>query len=310
MDSYLSSSNLNNFPLVTVAVITRNRADSLKRTLHAIKQLDYPNYEVLVVDNASTDHTKEVIAQSGYQYLYSSKSNGFAKTRQIAVDAAKGEFICWCDDDCVPYSNWIESFVKCFQNNYNLSLLGGLVENINFPDSLVFKGKSKLGVNGQLSFVENGEDADFFGNLNLAVRRDDLLMINGYDNSFKGGYEEIDLAFRFRIANKEVAFCKHAKVKHFHNKSSFKKGRLFYGGQFPRIYFYLKNRHYIKDFSLINFLKNEMMLMLRACFHSFKGLLSGIKKSDKKKIKVYIIELINSILSIVTIPFIIAKTKK
>lgn len=310
MDSYLSSSNLNSFPLVTVAVITRNRADSLKRTLDAIKQLDYPNYEVLVVDNASTDHTKEVIAHSGFQYLYSSKNNGFAKTRQIAVNAAKGEFICWCDDDCVPYPNWITSFLKCFQTNSNISLLGGFVENVNFPKSLKFKGKSILGVNGKLIFIQNGENADFFGNLNLAVKRNDLLKINGYDCFFKGGYEEIDLALRFKVANKDVGFCRDAIVKHYHNKSSFKQGRFFYGGQLPRIYFYLKNRSYFKDFSLIVFLKNEMKLMLKDLKQSLKGLLSGIKRFDENKVRIYFIEIINSILSRAVIPWIIAKTKR
>ncbi|SIS65806.1 glycosyltransferase family 2 protein [Belliella pelovolcani] len=310
MDSYLSSSDLNNSPLVTVAVITRNRADSLKRTLDAIKKLDYSNYEVLVVDNASTDHTKEVIYNSGYKYLFSKKNNGFAKTRQIAVDTAKGEYICWCDDDCVPDPDWIRSFLQCFQINPNLSLLGGFVHNINFPESLVFKGKSKLGLNGQLIFVENGYEAEYFGNLNLAVKRCDIHKINGYDNFFKGGYEEIDLAFRLKIIEKEVGFCFQARVKHYHNDSSFKKGRFFYNGQLSRIYFYLKSRHHLKDFSYWVFFKNELFILINDLKRSIRGIFSGIKKLDKNKIVIYSVELLNSALCRLVIPFLIVKSRK
>lgn len=309
MDSYLSSSNNNKLPLVTVAVITRNRADSLKRTLDAIKLLEYPNYEVLVVDNESTDDSKEVIINSGFYYLFSKKNNGFAKSRQIAVDAAKGEYICWCDDDCIPNSDWILCFISCFSKDSQLSILGGAVQNINFPKNLHFKGKSILGDNGNLIFIEDGNSAEFYGNLNLAMKIKDIRDIGGYDKIFKGGYEEIDLTFRIKIHGKKIGFCPFATVKHFHNDVSFKKGRIFFGGQFSRIYFFLKHRSKIKNFYWNVFLSKEILLFAQDLKISFRGLASGIKRRNSKKITVYVIEVLNSCLSRIIIPIIIFKTR-
>lgn len=307
MDSYLSSSNLNNFPLVTVAVITRNRADSLKRTLHAIKQLDYPNYEVLVVDNASTDHTKEVIAQSGFQYLYSSKNNGFAKTRQIAVNAAKGEFICWCDDDCVPVKNWISEFLNYFNKHEQTALLSGKVINVNFTKFLKNKGKEIFSKNGYIERVSNPYEAYLFANLNMAICKKKLNEIGGYDAFFVGGYEEIDLNLTFRQFGYEVAYIDSAVIYHYHNRVSFKKGRLLFGPQLMRLYLVFKH----KNLSIINFsCFFELKMMIKELKSCIKFFISGILNYNYAKINVGLIEGFNAISSRLFIPFIWIKTYK
>lgn len=307
MDSYLSSSDLNNSPLVTVAVITRNRADSLKRTLDAIKQLDYSNYEVLVVDNASTDHTKEVIYNSGYKYLFSKKNNGFAKTRQIAVDTAKGEYICWCDDDCVPDPDWIAVFVTRFETDPKIALIGGGISNHGFPEAMKNKGKEVMGTNGKLRICRDNEQPEFFANLNMAIRTKSIKEIGGYDLFFKGGYEEVDLVLAFKKAGYEIVYEPDAHVHHYHSNVSFKKGRFLYGASLMRLYLYFKYQEQLQN---DKFSQIEASIFLWEINLGIRLFLSGLKRKSLSRINAAMIEVFNTVTARLSIPFLIFKFSK
>src|SRR5688500_3500637 len=90
---------------VTVIICTRNRADQLRRTLESAAAVDTPehvSWELLVVDNGSTDHTPEVVESfSGRLPIrrVSEPEAGLSNARNRGVAEAKGDYICWTDDD-------------------------------------------------------------------------------------------------------------------------------------------------------------------------------------------------------------------
>lgn len=294
-------------PYVTIAVITRNRADSLRRTLHGIQNLNYVNYEVIVVDNASTDMTKSVIEEFNFNYVFSPRKYGFAKTRQLAVDAAKGEFILWCDDDAVPVVNWVQYYVDRFRSDENIGLIAGKVVNHGFSPEMKFKGIQIFGPNGVLLRVENPLEAMIYSNLNMAQRISVMRSIRGYDPFFIGSYEEVDLNLMIRSVGKKVVYEEKALVDHYHSEVSFKKGRLFYGSQMMRLYLYFKHHEVIgnQEFYKIefNYLINDLWKSLRIC-------LSGIKRLNSNYFLVGVIEVSNSLSSRIMIPWIKYKANK
>jgi len=102
-------------PAVTIIVCTSNRADNLRQTLAAIAQVCVPEQmptELLVVDNASTDHTAEVVAACQLPNMpvrtvhEAQRGKGYAYNRGMAE--AKGEVFLFTDDDVRPPQNWIE----------------------------------------------------------------------------------------------------------------------------------------------------------------------------------------------------------
>ncbi|MFD2036372.1 glycosyltransferase family 2 protein [Belliella marina] len=305
MDSLLPSSETDSFPLVTIAVITRNREESLKRTLASFSELDYPNFEVIVVDNASTDNTKSIIKQYGHQYIFSPKEFGFAKTRQLAVVAAKGKIICWCDDDCVPKENWIIAYLKLFESTEAV-VLGGKIVNVGFSESLKFKGKSVLKKNACLEFIDDPNIATFHSNLNLAFRKDFITAIGGYDSFFKGGMEEIDLQLNVIKNGGRVFYCSDAEVTHYHSTVSFKKGRLVYSGTLMRLAMYFKYNKMLKN---PGFVKIELFSFLREIYRNSRLIVSGLVKLNHRKSQIGLIELFNSFLSRILIPFLYIKYK-
>lgn len=297
-------------PLTSVAIITRNRSSSLERTLAAVTQLDYPAYEVIVVDNASTDDTASVVRRHAVQYVRGRLRDGFSGSRQRAVDMARGEIIAWCDDDCVPEPDWLKAFAERFAADEKLALLGGRVINIDFPKTLEFKGRSVMGENGVLRFVEHPAEAEFFGNLNMAMRASAVEQVGGYDPFFVGGFEEIDLAMSLREAGYRIGFESKAVVRHYHNEVSFKKGRWFFGGQLMRLYLFLKHRHPRGFREHWRFLLAETAILGSDVRKSIRAFASGCIRWNLNKIRVSAVELFNAVSARLVLPWLLLKTSR
>jgi len=121
---------------VTVIICTRNRAKSLDRTLDTITRARHPkdgDWELIVVDNGSTDETQQVIASYGSKLPIRSvieTKPGLSHARNRGVDEASGEFIIWTDDDVGVNDTWMEAYLKAIEANPKAAVLGGKI----FPD--------------------------------------------------------------------------------------------------------------------------------------------------------------------------------
>ncbi|HET7584844.1 MAG TPA: glycosyltransferase [Gemmatimonadaceae bacterium] len=101
-------------PRITVAVCTRDRAAMLRRCLQALSTLDYPSYELLVVDNASRDpETREVALQFGARYVREHRP-GLDWARARAVREARTPIIAFTDDDTVADAGWLRAIARAF----------------------------------------------------------------------------------------------------------------------------------------------------------------------------------------------------
>lgn len=86
-------------PLVSIVVVTYNRAHFLKDALDSILRQTFKDYEIILVDDGSTDNTKEIVKQyEGIRYIYQ-EHGGISKARNTAVKAAKGKWIATLDSD-------------------------------------------------------------------------------------------------------------------------------------------------------------------------------------------------------------------
>lgn len=120
----------------SIIVCTYNRADSLKDTLHALHaQVTTPGrtWEVLVVDNNSSDDTQQVIEdaqQSWPQLRYTSeKQQGLSHARNHGIDSAKGRILLFTDDDVSPEPEWLETTLTGMEK-YDADACGGFIAPI------------------------------------------------------------------------------------------------------------------------------------------------------------------------------------
>ncbi len=124
---------------VSVIVPSYNRSESLKDTLQGLgRQKTSLHYEIIVVDNNSTDGTKEVVREfqgnfkAPLYYLFESRQ-GISYARNAGMRKARGELIAFLDDDTLPSPEWLTSFWRCFQEE-EADLVAGKVELLWFSE--------------------------------------------------------------------------------------------------------------------------------------------------------------------------------
>lgn len=107
-------------PLVSVVLTTYNRADLISETIESILSQTFRNFELIVVDDGSTDNTEEVVRSYNDErvhYIKTDNWGGPAKPRNIGIKKAKGEYIAFCDDDDLWLPNKLEVQLKHFDSD-------------------------------------------------------------------------------------------------------------------------------------------------------------------------------------------------
>ncbi len=119
--------------LLTVAICTLNRAESLRRTLDSLAAMGVPchlGWEVVVVNNNCTDHTDEVINAFNDRlpiHREFEPQRGHSRARNRAVEAAKGDYIVWTDDDVVVDPGWLAAYAEAFRRWPEAAVFGGRI---------------------------------------------------------------------------------------------------------------------------------------------------------------------------------------
>lgn len=245
---------------VSVIICTWNRAESLRRCLSSLTQLIIPeelNWEVLVVNNGSTDNTGEVVTEFEQLLpirLISEPKLGLSKARNTGVENASGELIIFFDDDVLVDPFCVRGFWNSASAYPDAKLFGGLIEPLmdgitnpksSFLDDPFFDGlilRKDLGPKGR--FLK--EDENFFGAC-FAVKLD-FLNQSGFDTQLgKKGNEQIlgeEIALQERAKKGQVirVWVPEAKVKHIipaQRLSYSESGRYFRG--MGRTHYRLRN---------------------------------------------------------------------
>lgn len=131
----------NNFskqPFISICIPTYNRANYLKEAIQSALNQNYDNYEILIVDDGSTDNTEEFvksIKSDKIRYVKSDKNLGRPKIRNYALNRAKGEYIVWLDDDDKLSENLLTKYISILNSDDTI--------NVIYGDLILFDDKTK-----------------------------------------------------------------------------------------------------------------------------------------------------------------------
>lgn len=136
---------------VTVAICSRNRAASLARALDSICRLEIPEntqWEVIVVDNGSTDATAQVLRDFSDRLplrILFDPIPGVSRARNCAMREARGRYICWTDDDVEVGRGWLAAYLRAFERHPEAALFGGPITPVLEPPArpLFERGKNR-----------------------------------------------------------------------------------------------------------------------------------------------------------------------
>jgi len=169
-------------PLISVVVATHNHAHFLPECLNSIKTQTYDNYELIVVDNGSTDNTKEVIESLAWdklRYYYQNDTGSVAGPRNTGIKLAKGEYIAFLDSDDLWYKEKLQEVAKALKNNPGIDILShNLIQRKNGKiGSIMREGPSKKDMFKHLLTI------NCLAGSAAMVKRDILLKIGGFDEN-------------------------------------------------------------------------------------------------------------------------------
>ena len=214
-------------PLTFSLIITTvDRAPSLQTLLHALEQQFYPHFEVIVIVGPTRDHTLEILAryENRIRLLRAHRAR-LSRSRNIGLQAARGDIVAFLDDDAVPSPRWVEQLAQLFEDatldatggrvdlihpehaatQHYLGVISSLGEQRDTPltrmDALEPPGKGRLWISRMMG-------------TNMAFRRSALLAVGGFDAFFEYYYDDTDVAFRMAAAGYNVLPVKEAVVYH------------------------------------------------------------------------------------------------
>ena len=219
--------------MFSVIVPTHNRISSLKQTLESLFHQDYDDYEIIVVNDGSTDDTDEYLSRLASQgrISYLPQSNrGPAVARNLGLEHARGGYIAYTDDDCVVPTNWLRRLSETFDRT-GADIVGGKV--INCVLGNIFSEVSQEISSYWVQFCnrEGGGSAVLTSN-NIGYRSEAIKKAGGFNERFRyPGFEERALNFRILRSGGTSAYDNDLTVQHFHamTASNFFRQQFYYG---------------------------------------------------------------------------------
>ena len=215
---------------ISVVICTRDRCESLKKTLLSLYQQEGGvAFSVIVVDNNSTDKTKQVVEElmskfTGHLRYVFEASTGISFTRNKGIREAKGEIIAFTDDDCLIDPKWISSIYGCFQK-YHCDAMGGKILAI-YPEKTPDWVKDNLDILcGPIVYHDHGDETKLyeksmreFVGANIAFKRsifDECGYFRTDLGAGRGVMGEDTEYFKRMIQNgKKIYYCGQAVVHH------------------------------------------------------------------------------------------------
>ena len=247
----------NNF--LSIIIVTLNRKDEIIKCVETILIQDFKNYEIIIIDNNSSDDTSKIIKEKFPDVrLYKTYKNmGTSYTRNAAINFSNGENILFLDSDTYLKDNkTLSDLVKKLKGE--IHALGG-ESIINENNKLISKKKLKLYPNGMIKgYIRNDknfEKVEVLATCNLLTKKKYIKDVGGFDHYFFFYLEDLDLTYRMHKKGFNLYLLDECKIIHYFSPNT--RFTNYFQSNRNRIYFLVKNFN----------IKNTLILPLNDLFY-------------------------------------------
>ncbi len=260
--------------MISVIIPTYKRNDLLAKCLDQLKPgvqtLGIENYEVIVTDDSKEFEAKEFITNNySWANWVEGPHNGPAANRNNGAKNAKGEWLVFFDDDCIPDNNILKNYLIAFEEHKNIYAFEGRI--------YVDRPQKRLDEEAPIN-----ETGGYFWSCNIAIQKKTFIQLDGFDELFPyAAMEDVDLRTRLRENNFKIIFLNNAAVCHpWRIRSGYKNVIKFKINHYKSFKYYLHkhpNEKSIYNFKYkITALKNTLIDISVGCLKfKFKGISAG-----------------------------------
>jgi len=203
------------WPRISVVVCTYNGSRTIRDCLDGLQRLQYPNFEVIVVNDGSTDGTADIVMTYDVR-LISTENRGLSSARNTGWQAATGEIVAYIDDDAYPDPDWLTHLAATFLRGGHAGVGG---PNIGPTGDGPIAACIGLAPGNPTHVMLTDREAEHIPGCNMAFRKDALAAIGGFDTQFRVAGDDVDVCWSLRERGLTLGFSPAAMVWH-HRRNS------------------------------------------------------------------------------------------
>jgi glycosyltransferase involved in cell wall biosynthesis len=198
-------------PRISVVICSYNGAATLRESLDSVTRLNYPDYEVILVDDGSCDDTPRIAADFPAVRTIRQENRGLGVARNVGARAATGEVIAYTDSDCIADPDWLYYLTDAMWRQ-GVEAIGG--PNLVPPADGWTAQCVAASPGGPSHVMLDDRIAEHIPGCNMAFRRDLLLALNGFDPQFRQAGDDVDFCWRWMDAGHRIGYAPAAVVWH------------------------------------------------------------------------------------------------
>ncbi len=210
-DAALPHRALPRVPLVSVIVCSYNGAKTLAACLESLGKINYPAYEVILVDDGSTDNTAEIAARFPHVRYIHQTNHGLSHARNTGAAAAKGEVFAYTDSDCMADPDWLYYLVNTLLSG-DYAGVGG--PNVSPPARNWIQACVAAAPGGPSHVLLTDTVAEHIPGCNMAFYRWAFEGVGGFDPEYRKAGDDVDFCWRLQQEGRVIAFSPTAIVWH------------------------------------------------------------------------------------------------
>ena len=204
-------------PRVSVIVASYNSAPTLKAGLDSLARLNYPDYEVILVDDGSADATPQIArAYPNIRYFRHEQNLGLSVARNTGIAAATGEIVAFTDADCRADEDWLRYLTDDLLRS-DFAGMGG--PNLLPPEDPPVAAAVMAAPGGPAHVMLTDRQAEHIPGCNMAFYKSALEQVGGFDPLFQTAGDDVDLCWRLQQAGLKIGFSPGAFVWHHRRPS-------------------------------------------------------------------------------------------
>jgi O-antigen biosynthesis protein len=200
------------YPKVSVVVASYNGGRTLKDCLESLRHLNYPDYEVILVDDGSTDDTPAIAKQFPAVRNIRHENRGLSVARNTGIAAATGEIVAFTDSDCRADEEWLRFLVSDLLKGEFVGMGG---HNFLPPDDSLVAAAVMVSPGGPAHVMLTDREAEHIPGCNMAFYKWVLEEIGGFDPIFRKAGDDVDVCWRLQQRGHKIGFSPAAFVWHY-----------------------------------------------------------------------------------------------
>jgi glycosyltransferase involved in cell wall biosynthesis len=199
-------------PFVSVIVCSYNGAKTLAACLGSLGKLNYPDYEIILVDDGSTDNTAAIAEQFPHVRYIHQTNHGLSYARNVGARAAKGDVLAYTDSDCMADADWLYYLVGTLLSE-NFAGVGG--PNVSPPAQNWIQACVAGAPGGPSHVLLTDTVAEHIPGCNMAFYRWAFESAGGFDVEYRKAGDDVDFCWRLQQAGYVIGFSPTAIVWHY-----------------------------------------------------------------------------------------------